>query len=308
MTKKKKAKSESILSKIVPERYIDPHTGFGFYKLFGMKTNKFILKEFLQVLLQLKEKISKLKYLKNNSGLLYDIYCETINGEKFIVEIQRADRNYFMKKSAFYSSFPIASQTKNDTKWDYKLDSVYAIGILDFVFDEDEKDTEYQYTQNFIPSDKEVFYDELTYVYLALPKFTKEIDELETPLDKWMYVLQNLAVLNKRPPELFEQIFQKLFRIAELKKISQDEEFAYRESQKQWEMNDVPDTYTSEARAYERGRERAYKEMMAVIEKEKIIEEKSIERKKKYAELEEKWKKQAEKIDELKRLVNEKIS
>jgi predicted transposase/invertase (TIGR01784 family) len=337
MAKKNKTENESIFTG--PARYINPYTDFGFHKLFGMKANKFILKDFLQVLLHLKGEISNLKYLKSNSGLVYDIYCETTNGEKFIVEMQRADQNYFIKKSAFYSSFPIASQKKKDTKWDYKFDSVYAIGVLDFVFDEDEKNKKYQYTHNFISSDEEVFYDKLTYVYLALPKFTKKIDELETQMDKWMYVLQNLVSLNKRPPELCEQIFQKLFRIAELKKLNPDEEFAYRQSQKRlWDMNNVLNT------AYERGRERAHKEMMAVIEKDKIISEKEklisekeklisekeklIEEidknleelnntiEKKRAEREKDWEKKraerekerTEEIAELKRLINEKLT
>ncbi len=39
---------------------------------------------------------------------------------------------------------------------------------------------------------REVFYDKLTYIYLAMPKFTKTIDELETRFEK-------MVVCNQEP-------------------------------------------------------------------------------------------------------------
>lgn len=36
-----------------------------------------------------------------------------------------------------------------------------------------------------------VFYNKLTFIYLEMPKFSKEINELKTRFEKWMYVLKN---------------------------------------------------------------------------------------------------------------------
>ena len=78
-------------------RYINPYTDFGFKKIFGTEANKDILQHFLQSLLRLEGKITQLNYLNNarlgrlkhERGAVYDIYCETDGGEKFIVEMQK---------------------------------------------------------------------------------------------------------------------------------------------------------------------------------------------------------------------------
>jgi predicted transposase/invertase (TIGR01784 family) len=164
-----------------PARYIDPRTDFGFKKLFGTEANKFVLQEFLQSLLQSKGKITSLRYLnpaqlgisETDRNAIYDIYCETSTGEKFIVEMQRAEQDYFKDRSVFYSTFPIQSQAKKGNQWDFNLNAVYTIGILDFVFEADEKEKKkFQYMHHVQLSDteiKEVFYDKLTFVYLELP-------------------------------------------------------------------------------------------------------------------------------------------
>jgi predicted transposase/invertase (TIGR01784 family) len=155
MAKKIKKESESILNDTGPARYIDPQTDFGFKKLFGTEALKFVLQKFLQALLQHKGKISSLKDLNTaqlginpkDRSAVYDIYCETTYGEKFIVEMQRAEQNYFKDRSVFFSTFPIQSQAKKG-KWNFKLNSVYTVGILNFVFDGDEKEKKYQYIHN----------------------------------------------------------------------------------------------------------------------------------------------------------------
>ena len=79
---------------------------------------------------------------------------------------------------------------------------------------------------------KKQFYDKLAYYYLELPKFTKNADELETIQDKWMFAIKNLSTLNDKPVALKEQVFTRLFRIAEIAKFSEKEKYAYEESLK----------------------------------------------------------------------------
>ena len=50
------------------------------------------------------------------------------------------------------------------------------------------------------------------FIYLAMPKFNKQVDELETKFDKWMYVLQNLERLDRIPGNLREKIFLQVTR------------------------------------------------------------------------------------------------
>jgi predicted transposase/invertase (TIGR01784 family) len=131
-----------------PEKYINPLTDFGFKKLFGEEVNKDLLIDFLNELLPERHKIKELTYQPNEQmsiteydrKAIFDLYCESEKGEKFIVEIQRAKQNFFKDRSVYYASFPIQQQAIKGSNWDFRLAAVYTIGILDFIFEEDKDD------------------------------------------------------------------------------------------------------------------------------------------------------------------------
>ncbi len=226
----------------VEDKYINPFTDFGFKKLFGTEPNKDLLIDFLNELLRNDEgEIKDITYLSNEQlgrafddrKAIFDIYCENAKGEKFIVELQKAKQNYFKDRSIYYSTFPIQSQAiKGD--WNFELKAVYTVGILDFIFKEDNDDTEvfHHEVQLFDKMTKKVFYDKLTYVYLEMPKFNKTVDELETHFDKWLYIIKNLDKLTDIPAKLQERIFKKLFNQAEIANYDESEYSEYEESLK----------------------------------------------------------------------------
>ena len=118
-------------------KYVNPFTDFGFKKIFGEEASKPLLIDFLNALLPLTNKIIDLTF-KNTEQFgqtyldrkaIYDIYCENENGEKFIVELQKAKQNYFIERSIFYSTFPIREQGEKGN-WNYNLKAVYCIGIF----------------------------------------------------------------------------------------------------------------------------------------------------------------------------------
>ena len=78
---------------------------------------------------------------------------------------------------------------------------------------------------------KEVFYDNLTYIYLEMPKFKKTEEELESLVDKWLYALKNLPHLLERPKALQERIFKKFFDVAEVAALTKEDYFRYVESE-----------------------------------------------------------------------------
>jgi predicted transposase/invertase (TIGR01784 family) len=245
------------------ERYINPFTDFGFKRLFGEEPNKDLLLDFLNELLR-KEKgnIKTITYLKNEHlpdfgerKAIFDIYCENENGEKFIVEIQKAKQNFFKDRSIYYSTFPIQEQAVRGD-WNFELKAVYTVGILDFVFDDPDKDkTVVSEVKLMDTGKKKVFYDKLTFIYLQMPNFTKASDELETHFDKWLFVIKNLPKLQERPLKLQERIFEKLFEIAEIAKFDSQERIAYEDSLKYYR-----DIKNSIATAREEGREKGREE------------------------------------------------
>jgi predicted transposase/invertase (TIGR01784 family) len=222
------------------DRYIDPFTDFGFKKLFGEECNKELLLDFLNELLHKEEgKIVSLSYLKTerlgvseeSRKAVFDIYCENEKGEKFIVELQKSKQDFFKDRTLYYSTFPIAEQAIPGD-WNFELKAVYTIAILNFVFEEDKNDPDkYRYDVMLTDIDThKIFYDKLTFIYLEVPKFTKEADELDTRFEKWIYVLKNLKRLDNIPDKLRERIFERMFAAAEIAQLSPDEYRAYVDS------------------------------------------------------------------------------
>ena len=242
-------------------RYINPYTDYGFKLLFGTEPNKDITLELVNALLQGREVIKSLTLLpteqlgdtKDDRRSVFDVYCENEQGEKIIIEMQKADQQWFKDRSVYYSSFPIRQQGAKGA-WRFGLKAVYTIGILDFVFDEDKDDKEYYHHVVMLMdvNKKEVFYDKLTYIYLEMPKFRKTEDELVTMADKWLYALKNLPRLLERPAALQERIFKKFFDVAEVGNLSKEEYAKYFESEKIYYDNDSA-IRTAEAKGREEG-------------------------------------------------------
>jgi len=256
------------------EKYLNPFTDYGFKKLFGEEPNKDLLLDFLNELLKEEQgEIVSIQYLKNehlgNTPLdrkaIFDLYCENERGEKFIVEIQKTKQKFFKDRTVYYSTFPITEQAKQKSDWDFELNAVYTIAILDFVFDnEDSQPNKYRYDVKLsdIETNK-VFYDKLTFIYLEMPKFNKTLEQLETRFDKWLYVIKNLHKLERIPENLQEKIFEKLFEVAEVAQFSQEELMSYEDSLKYYrDLKNSLDTKFEEGKeeGIKEGREEGIKE------------------------------------------------
>ena len=255
---------------------MNPYTDFGFKLLFGTPVNKDLLIGFLNALFRGEQEITDVTYLNAEQlgraewdrKAVFDVYCENVKGERFIVEMQKARQKYFKDRSVFYSTFPIREQAKVGD-WDYELKSVYTVGILNFVFDEDKDDEEYYHHEVKLMDvgRKEVFYEKLTFIYLEMPKFRKREEELETLFDKWMFVLKNLATLLDRPAALQERVFKRLFETAEIARFSESEIRDYEESLKN--LRDLGNVLNT---AKEEGRKEGRKEGIEEGEKRKSME------------------------------------
>ncbi len=236
------------------DKYINPLTDFGFKKLFGEEPNKDLLIDFLNQILPPVHQIKDLTYTKNehlgnNSSerkAIFDLYCKSNAGEKFIVEVQKAKQNFFKDRSIYYSTFPIQEQAQTGD-WNFKLTPVYTIGILDFIFEEHKDSTELLHTVKLKNQRNNLFYDKLTYVYIELPKFKKTATELETKFDKWLYIFRHLSNLQDRPAALQERIFEKLFKAASIATFSQEERTSYEDSLKHFrDIKNIADTHREE--------------------------------------------------------------
>lgn len=242
------------------DRYVNPLTDFGFKKLFGTEPNKILLIDFLNQVLPAHHQIADLQYARTehlghqeiDRKAIFDLYCTGQNGERFIVEIQKAKQNFFKDRSVYYASFPIQEQAQQGG-WDFRLAPVYTVGILDFVFDDHKGDDQLLHLVELKDQNCQVFYDKLKFIYIELPKFRKTEAQLNTQFDKWLYVFRHLADLGDRPPALQEKVFSKLFDAAEIARFTPQEREQYEASLKYYrDLNNV--IATSEQEGLEKGR------------------------------------------------------
>ena len=248
-------------------KYIDLMVDWSFKKIFGTEVNKDILIEFLKVIFP-QHAISDITYvpteqlgiMEDDRKAIFDVLCRTMDGKTFLVEMQRGYQKHFFERALFYTSFPImkqgkkalAEEARGNRPWDFSLDGVFFLGILNFKYEDDEM-TEHRY-RLLEATSKKLMTDKLEFVFVEVEKFDKGEDELETDLDKWLYLLKNMSNLLRRPERLRDRIFTKLFDVAELAQLDDKDRTNYIKA-----MNTERDTYNQIEYARETGREEGHK-------------------------------------------------
>jgi len=168
---------------------------------------------------------------------VFDITCTGDSGDRFIIEVQRLQQDYFRERALFYASRMIHDQAIKGRAWDYNTDAVYFIGILDFCLPDNERDI---CVRNIAMTDAATgkIFDKMMFIFVEIPRFDKAPQELKTDLDQWLYVLRDLHRLDKIPLILNHRIFKKLFHMAEVAKMSREEYMRYERSlMNYWDEN-----------------------------------------------------------------------
>ena len=254
------------------EQYINPFVDYGFKKLFGTEENKDLLISFLNALIGCEDPIKDLTYknverLGDFVGTrtnYFDVYCTTSAGEEFIVEMQNSWQPFFKDRTIYYAAKPIHDQGKKglqeaeaelkepsldegiteevgqgkekrrNKKWDYELKNVYVVAMMNFKLPDKEyaEDSFLHKIQLMDVEDFHVFYEKLTLYYVELPKIDRVKLDLNTPLGRWFHALNSLYYYDRKPKNLNDAVFDKLFRQAELAAMTPDEGLAYERSMK----------------------------------------------------------------------------
>ena len=240
------------MSEIIKAKYINLMVDWSFKRVFGTEVNKDILIEFLKVVFP-QFAITDITYIpteqlgimEEDRKAIFDVLCKTEDGKTFLVEMQRGAQEHFFERALYYTSFPIMKQgkkaiAKEDEKgkdpWDFSLDGVFFLGVLDFKYEQDEM-TEHRYQLLETKTLKRMT-DKLEFVFVEVAKFNKREDELETDLDKWLYLLKNMSTLLERPAALRDRVFGRLFDVAEYARLDDEERKKYVEA-----MNTTRDTF-----------------------------------------------------------------
>jgi len=251
-------------------KFADPKNDLAFKKIFGDENHKHILISFLNSVLDFKAnqtivdvslanpyQVPRIPELKET---ILDIKATNRDGETFIVEMQKKDLGDFTKRSLYYTSKAYVSQLPKGQ--DYTLlKRVYFIGILNFnIFDSK------NYISRHLIINQETNKQDLEdfeFSFIELPKFKKELKELTSILDKWIYFIQNASNLSL-VPEQYNDIkeFQEAFDIVTQTSWNTKELEVY-EYISLKEFDEINALRTAERKGMERGMEKG-------MEKEKL--------------------------------------
>ena len=192
-------------------RFISPKTDFAFKRIFGSNRSQKILISFLNAIVYDNQNIIQSleiidPYNAGYTSTIKDTYLDVRalldNGSTVIIEMQVLNIEGFEKRVIYNLAKTYGSQLSLRTEQP-RLQPFITLIITDFLlFQESGK----MINKFRFKEDTELFNyrDELTLIFLELPKFNKELSALETLSDKWIYFLKSAPSLEVIPSSLGE--------------------------------------------------------------------------------------------------------
>jgi predicted transposase/invertase (TIGR01784 family) len=203
-------------------KFVDVTNDIAFRKIFGNENKKKSLISFLNAVIDLpqNERITdveitnpyQLSNLSGGKSTIVDVKAKDEKGNIFIVEMQVAEFDFFHKRILYYTSQSYVSQIDKGVEYS-KLKPVYFIGILEF---------EIGANPNYFSRHKvldvetnEQVIQDVEFNFIELPKFTKEIGQLETATDQWTYFIKNAENLNIIPENVTDEGLKEAYKEAD---------------------------------------------------------------------------------------------
>ncbi|WNJ17529.1 Rpn family recombination-promoting nuclease/putative transposase [Pontibacter sp. G13] len=255
-------------------RFIHLLTDFGFKKIFSSDQNSDLLVHFLNALLpgiQPSKEVflgpqEQQSFGPKDRKAVFDLHCTNEEGVRMIVEVQQAFQAHFKKRAVFYMIFPILDQAKPGKDWDFNFRPVRIMSLLDFEIENLVSDAYYHQVMFQNINTNSVYLEDVLIVHVELPKFRKNLHELESDLDHWLYLFRHLSSWEDVPEPFQKAPYMKLIREAELANLSKEDRAAYYRSLKyyrdfhnQMEYREKRGIKIGEERGEKRGEKRGIK-------------------------------------------------
>jgi predicted transposase/invertase (TIGR01784 family) len=213
-------------------RFIDPKMYVSFKKIFGANESREILISFLNAILYAGEPvIEELEVIDpylaaeifGSKDTYLDVKARINDSKTVLIAIQILNVSLF-KNWVFYNATKTYALQFNRAERHQRLRPVIALNITDFEMFPNQSEV----ISRFAFKETKQLFDypdsEVELVFVELPKFTKELSELTTLADRWIYFIKNAKYLETIPdtmvavPEL-----EKAFQIANDRNLSQKE-------------------------------------------------------------------------------------
>lgn len=259
-----------------PLKFIDPFTDTGFKIIFGKEhQSEDILMDFLNELFKddpTLNNIKSLRYLnversRNHDSdklSIYDIFCETESGHRYIVEMQTDNKTNFLDRTIYYMSRAIVDQARrnaDESTWKYRLLPVIGVFLANFHIKglEEKLITHAGFTDM---ENHKIIGNKIRCAFIQFKYFNKSEDECTSGIDKWLYVLKNMKDMQILPFKTRkDDVFERLERVSSIAALSPEERYQYEKDLK-WsrdyhaEMDYARQEAAEEGRAEGRAEER----------------------------------------------------
>jgi predicted transposase/invertase (TIGR01784 family) len=215
-------------------KFVDIKNDIAFRKIFGNAKKSICLISFLNAVLELEgnNRIKSVTLLNpyliprvaEEKSSIIDVRATDQKGQRFVVEMQVADKKGFNERVQYYTARDFSMQI--DKGEDYtKLRPVYFVGILNF-----SNSKGLSYVSKHLTIEEETgdnVLDGIKYAFIQLTKFKKKESELITPTDKWTYFIKNAESLKVIPSFVDEEGLLTAFQEADKHNWKKEELIAY---------------------------------------------------------------------------------
>jgi predicted transposase/invertase (TIGR01784 family) len=213
-------------------RFIDPKMYVSFKKIFGSNESGEILISFLNAILYAGEPvIEELEIIDpylaaeifGSKDTYLDVKARINDGKTILIAIQVLNVSLF-KNWVFYNATKTYALQFNRAEPHQRLRPVIALNITDFEMFPNQCEV----ISRFAFKETKRLFDypesEVELVFIELPKFKKELSELTTLTDRWIYFIKNAKYLETIPDTMVAvPEIEKAFQIANDRNLSQKE-------------------------------------------------------------------------------------
>ena len=210
--------------------FLDVKTDYAFKKVFGSEGSKTRLLSFLNSIVKFPNNIKikdltivdpyNIPQLDGMKNSFVDVKALLDDNTKVIIEMQVLNHAGFEKR-VLYNLAKNYSVQLNKSEDYHLLNPVIALNIVDFIMFKDSP----KIITNFRLLEKEEFIDysdDIELIFVELPKFKKELNELKTITDEWIYFIKNAGSLEYIPNDLDANI-KNSFDVLNEANLSKDE-------------------------------------------------------------------------------------
>ena len=188
--------------------FINPKTDYAFKKIFGSSESKDILISFLNAMIyDGNPTIEDWEIINPNlpprvEGLkdtYLDVKAKLADGTLVIIEMQVLNVESFGKRVLYNAAKTYALQLQKGEGY-RMLRPVIALTLTDFEMFKNSDRLISRFIYKEVTSNLPYTDNNIELVFVELPKFTKEVDQLETLADKWIYFMKYARTITDVPP------------------------------------------------------------------------------------------------------------